>query len=164
MFRKLLIRSALVVLGVLALIQVLPYGRAHDTPPILKEPAWDCAATRELARRACFDCHSNETRWPWYAHVAPVSWLVQHDVEEGRSKLNFSEWSRPQHEADEAEEVVREGEMPPYAYVALHSSAHLTAQETLQLAQGLARTLGSRGERRELTKADEDDAEAHAER
>lgn len=160
MFQKLLLRSFLVLLGLFVLIQLLPYGRAHDNPPVLQEPAWDSPSTRALAERTCFDCHSNETKWPWYSHVAPVSWLVQNDVIEGRSKLNFSEWSRPQHEAHEAAEVVQEGEMPPYAYVALHSSAHLTAQETLQLAQGLARTLGGRGEKPELTEAD-DEADEH---
>jgi hypothetical protein len=59
------------------------YGRDHSNPPVRIEPRWDRARTRELAVRACFDCHSNQTRWPWYSHVAPISWLVQHDVEEG---------------------------------------------------------------------------------
>ena len=54
-------------------IQLIPYGRRHTNPPLVGEPVWDQAATRALAARACFDCHSHETRWPWYSHLAPVS-------------------------------------------------------------------------------------------
>ena len=67
----------------LVAIQFAPYGRAHTNPPVRREPSWDTPANRELARRACFDCHSNETAWPWYTSVAPVSWLAQRDVDEG---------------------------------------------------------------------------------
>jgi hypothetical protein len=106
------------------------------------EPAWDSANTRTLASRACFDCHSNETVWPGYASIAPVSWLVQHDVDEGRAALNFSEWSRPQKEAKEAAKEVREGEMPPTAYRLMHAHARLSAADLERLAQGLADTVG----------------------
>jgi hypothetical protein len=63
-------------------------------------------------------CHSNETARSWCTHVAPLSWLRQWDVDAGRRKLNFSEWDRPQREAHEAAETVREGEMPPWYFVA----------------------------------------------
>ena len=76
--------GALAVLAVLVAIQFVPYGRAHDNPPPVQEPRWDSARTRALAEVACFTCHSNETRWPWYSHIAPASWLVQRDVEQGR--------------------------------------------------------------------------------
>ena len=79
------------VAGLLLLIQLVPYGRNHTNPPIVKEPDWDQPRTRELAVRACFDCHSNETHWPWYSHVAPVSWLLQWDIDEGRGVVDFSE-------------------------------------------------------------------------
>jgi len=75
-------------------LQLVPYGRDHVNPSKVSEPAWDSPATRALAKQACFDCHSNETEWPAYARIAPASWLVQHDVEEGRAVLNFSEWQR----------------------------------------------------------------------
>jgi mono/diheme cytochrome c family protein len=101
------------------------------------EPAWDSPQTRELAQRACFDCHSNETKWPWYSNVAPISWLVQHDVDEGRHEMNFSEWDKPQHEAHEAAEVIEEGEMPMAIYLPLHPEAKLTPEETQQLIKGL---------------------------
>ncbi len=83
----------IIAVGILAVMQLVPYGRNHMNAAVRAEPPWDQAKTRELARRACFDCHSNETRWPWYAHVAPVSWFLQHDVVEGRQELNFSEAS-----------------------------------------------------------------------
>lgn len=132
-----------VVAGVtLAAIQLVPYGRAHTNPPILGEPAWDAPATRALAKQACFDCHSNETEWPAYATIAPASWLVQHDVDEGRAALNFSEWTRPQKEAKKAAKELREGEMPPTPYTLIHAHARLSAQDRDRLAQGLVRTLG----------------------
>ena len=77
-------------------IQLVPYGRDHDNPPVLADAPWDSARTRELAVRACFDCHSNETHWPWYSNIAPISWLTQNNVKEGRDELNFSEWNRRQ--------------------------------------------------------------------
>src|SRR5215216_1353338 len=89
--------GAAMIVGVLfVVLQLVPYGRRHDNPPTTREPAWDDPTTRALAVRACFDCHSNETRWPWYSYVAPVSWLTQRDVDEGRRELNFSEWDRQQ--------------------------------------------------------------------
>ncbi len=75
--------SLVALLSVLVLIQVVPYGRDHANPPVRAEPAWNSARTRELAVRACFDCHSNETIWPWYSNLAPASWLVQRDVKKG---------------------------------------------------------------------------------
>lgn len=138
--------SALAVAAVVALvvIQLVPYGRAQINPPVRMEPPWDSMATRELARQACFDCHSNETHWPAYARLAPASWLVQHDVEEGRATLNFSEWQRPQKDADEAPEVVQDKEMPPAVYRALHASARLSDADRDRLARGLANTVAAR--------------------
>jgi hypothetical protein len=110
------------------------------------EPAWDAPRTRELAVRACFDCHSAETRWPWYAAVAPVSWVVRNHVDEGRAALDFSRWDAPGEEAGEASETLLEGEMPPRYYTLLHPEARLTAQETADLAAGLDRTVGREAE------------------
>lgn len=135
-------RIALGLLGALLAIQLVPYGRAHANPPVTGEPAWDAPETRALAKQACFDCHSNETEWPAYASIAPASWLVQHDVDEGRAVLNFSEWTRPQEETTEASEEVLEGEMPPAAYMLVHTQARLARADRDRLARGLARTLG----------------------
>jgi mono/diheme cytochrome c family protein len=133
----------LIILGLFLLIQLVPYGRNHTNPAVGQEPAWDSTQTRELAQRACFDCHSNETTWPWYSNVAPVSWLIQHDVDEGREKLNFSEWNRRQREAREAAKTVQDGSMPRWFYVPLHPEAGLSATDKAALIKGLQTTFGS---------------------
>ncbi|HEY5945601.1 MAG TPA: heme-binding domain-containing protein [Kofleriaceae bacterium] len=140
-WKSLLAVAALVMLGLLVVAQAVPYGRNHSNPPIVAEPSWNSPTTRVLAERACFDCHSNQTRWPTYSHVAPMSWLVQNHVDEGRSVLNFSEWNRGNSEADEAAETVRDGEMPPRSYLLLHPEARLTNAERDQLARGLDASL-----------------------
>ncbi len=124
-----------------SLIQLVPYR--VENPPVRQEPAWDSPQTRELAQRACFDCHSNEVRVPWYGHVAPVAWVVRSHVEEARAELNFSEVDRPQREAHEAGEEVREGEMPPWYYTPMHPEAQLTEAQWSSLAAGLDATLGT---------------------
>ena len=131
---------AAVVLFVL--IQLIPYGRDHVNPPVSQEIQWDNPQTRDLAVRACYDCHSNQTEWPWYSNIAPVSWLIQHDVDGGRRVLNFSEWNRPQPRAARAVEQVQSGNMPRFYYVPLHPSANLTPAEKEALIQGLRLTVG----------------------
>jgi mono/diheme cytochrome c family protein len=126
----------------LVVIQFVPYGRAHTRPPVRQEPAWDLPATRDLTRRACFDCHSNETPWPWYADVAPLSWLIQSDVDGGRRRLNFSEWDRTQRAAGRASRTVRRDTMPPWYYLPWHAQARLTDAERQALIRGLERILG----------------------
>ena len=116
----------LVILGVA--IQLVPIDRTN--PPVTGE----LAAPPELhgiLRRACYDCHSNETVWPWYSRVAPVSWLVASDVYEGREHLNFSTWNEYPGERRtklrmEISKEVREGEMPPFQYVPAHPEAKLS--------------------------------------
>jgi hypothetical protein len=89
---------------------------------------------RGLLRRACYDCHSSETVWPWYSQVAPVSWLISHDVREGREKVNFSTWGRydPARRARmlrKSGAETAEGEMPPWYYRLMHPEARLTPGE-----------------------------------
>ena len=129
-----------VVVGLL--IQAVPYGRDHTNPPVSAEPAWDSPRTRELTELACFDCHSNQVEYPWYASVAPTSWAVQFHIDRGRGKVNFSEWDRSQREADESAETVRDGSMPPAYYLVTHPEARLTEADKAELASGLAATIG----------------------
>ena len=147
MRRLLLGVAAVLVVGLLA-IQVVPYGRDHTNPPVTGEPAWNSAATRDVAVAVCFDCHSNETVWPWYSNIAPISWRLQQHVDEGREKLNFSEWGTGEQETDEIVETVREGEMPPWDYLLMHPEARLSDAELQTFIDGLDRTFGS-GESRE---------------
>ncbi len=102
-----------------------------------KEPVWDSQQTRALAARACFDCHSNLTTWPWYSNIAPESWLIQRDVDEGRSTFNLSEWDQPQEvDVGEMAEAINGGGMPPWYYRLLHSKASLSKAEKQQLIAG----------------------------
>lgn len=126
-------------------LQLVPYGRNHTNPPVAAEPAWDSPQTRALFVRACADCHSNQTVWPWYSNIAPVSWLVARDVVEGREKFNVSQWGLQRNEGDEAAETVREGEMPLWFYLPLHPEARLSPAEREQLIAGLTATFGSEG-------------------
>ena len=139
MRRFLLGAVAILVVGMLA-IQLVPYGRDHTNPPVTGEPPWDSAATRELTVTACFDCHSNETVWPWYSNIAPISWRLQRHVDEGRAKLNFSEWGSGKQEAGDIVEVVREGTMPPWDYLILHPEARLSEADKQTLVDGLGKT------------------------
>jgi hypothetical protein len=131
-----------VLVGVFAVMQLVPYGRDHTNPEVVVEPRWDSPATRELAVRACFDCHSNETQWPWYSQVAPFSWVLRRHVTIGRSVLNFSDWTRHYELASQAASQVNRREMPPRSYRLFHPEAQLTDAEKVQLANGLSRTLG----------------------
>lgn len=86
--------------------------------------------------RACGDCHSHQTVWPWYSRIAPVSWMIAQDVREGRAHLNFSNWNQPSAEAEgerpglqEICEEVQAGKMPPCSYRLLHPQARLTPAE-----------------------------------
>jgi hypothetical protein len=132
--------GVLILLALFVLIQFVPYGRDHTNPPVLSEPAWDSARTRELAVTACFDCHSNETIWPWYSNVAPISWLVYKDTIEGRETLNYSEWASCKGEGcdpAEARESILDGEMPLPIYLPTHPEAGLSDVEKQELIDGL---------------------------
>ncbi len=141
MIKRILLIGAAVAVAGAVLIQAVPYGRSHKNPPVQSEPQWDSPRTRALAVQACFDCHSNETSWPWYSNIAPVSWLVQNHVDEGRAALNFSEWSRLGEEADESAETLAEGEMPPGYYYLFGIQTRLTDAERQELVRGLTRSL-----------------------
>lgn len=141
---KLVVKYGLIIgIGGFLLIQLVPYGRNHTNPAVVGEPNWDSPQTRELAQRACYDCHSNETVWPWYSNVAPVSWLTQHDTDEGRQHLNFSTWGSggQGREPGEAIETIAEGQMPPPVYLITHPEARLTAAEKQALMEGLRATI-----------------------
>jgi mono/diheme cytochrome c family protein len=133
-----------VIVIVLVLIQFLP-GRDHTNPPATGTPKWDSPRTEELFKRACSNCHSNETVWPRYSNIAPISWLINLDVKIGRSKFNVSEWGRPgRNEGDEAAAETREGKMPPWFYLPAHPEAKLTPAEKDELVKGLAATFGDK--------------------
>lgn len=129
--------AALCSAALLVAIQLVPYGRDHDNPPVRSEAPWSTPEGRRLAVAACFDCHSNRTKWPVYSYVAPMSWLVQRDVDNGRRALNFSEWDAEEDADDDIAEVVAEGSMPPRNYRLLHPDARLSPEEKAALIREL---------------------------
>jgi hypothetical protein len=141
MRKTILVVGSTLILAFL-LMQLVPYRISN--PKARLEPTWDSTRTRELAIRACYDCHSNEVRTPWYGKVAPISWWLRNHVDEGRAALNFSEWHGPTGESSsEASESVLDGSMPPsyYTWFGLHSRAKLTPAERRELADGLQQSL-----------------------
>jgi cytochrome c551/c552 len=139
-------RIILILIGIglvlFLLLQLIPYGRDHTNPAVVAEPSWDSPATRDLAKRACFDCHSNESVWPWYSNIAPVSWLVYFDVREGRNRMNFSEWnSNFPSNVNELVGIIQEGEMPPAQYLLMHPNANLSTADKQALITGLQKSI-----------------------
>ena len=113
-----------------------------SNPPVRSDLA--SASVKPVLRRACYDCHSNETTWPWYSSLAPVSWLVGMDVEEGRGHLNFSEWGAYDsgtrlHKLRDIAEEVQGGEMPPWYYAVVHRDSRLSESERTISWHGLRR-------------------------
>jgi hypothetical protein len=134
------------LVAVFALMQFI--NPARTNPPL--PPGGDISATNPppqiaaLLHAACYDCHSYETKWPWYSHVAPVSWLLVSDVNGGRERLNFSDWPKDSERAakkmDRMSEELDYKEMPPAKYTLLHPEARLTPDQRKQLMQWLDAT------------------------
>ena len=118
------------------------FNESHSkNPPVVKEPQWDSPRTKELFSKACIDCHSNETTWPRYSTVFPMSWLIESHVKEGREHFNVSMWGvQKKNKGKDAAEEVSENEMPPFSYKLAHPEARLTDSEKEQLEIGLKKT------------------------
>jgi hypothetical protein len=135
--RRWIVLSGLAVLFALGAVQLVPVETSN--PPVTGDVPTS-PAVKVVLRRACYDCHSNETRWPWYARIAPVSWLVARDVRKGRAELNFSIWDQYSSKQQvkklkESWEKVAEGEMPPWFYLPVHRDARLSAEDRALLRQ-----------------------------
>ena len=131
-----------VAVSLLGLIQLVPVARTN--PPISKDVSAP-PIIESILRRGCYDCHSNETRWPWYAHLAPASWIVARDVNQGRKHLNFSTWDKY---SDDPGTVIRKlkrvgelsanGQMPRWYYLPAHPMAWLSAADREVIAKWVA--------------------------
>ena len=137
------VRRAIIVLAAaLVISQFVPLSRTN--PPVTREVKWDSPQTRALAQRACFDCHSNVTTWPWYSRVTPTSFLVVSDVGDGRRRMNFSEWDKPQRATImDVQHDIESGDMPVWQYLPMHPEARLSAAEKQQLLDGLRKTFAA---------------------
>ena len=145
--------NAGIVLVAFGAIQLIPVGRTN--PPVVREPVWDTPETRALTQAACFDCHSNETVWPWHSRIAPLGWVIWYDVTEGRERLNFSDWDQhadeeytdpidpfpPKTLSERITDEIRSGQMPPGTYRLIHPDARLSASEKEALIEGLVQTV-----------------------
>lgn len=145
MGKKILVWGGAALLVVLIAIQLIPTARAEN--PAVEEEIVASAEVMHLLRRSCYDCHSNETSWPWYSRVAPARWLVHHDVLEGREHLNFSTWNRydAEQRAEKLEELVEEvheGKMPPWFYTPLHPGSGLSDPERAVLERWARAQIG----------------------
>lgn len=136
-------------LGLAVLVVAQAFRIDRTNPPVQQ----DVAAPPDvdvLLRRACYDCHSNETVWPWYTHVAPVSWLLARDVREARRELNFSTWDvyttkKKTKKLEETAKEVTEGEMPPRSYVMVHRNAALPPADAERLRAWTAEEMAKLG-------------------
>lgn len=137
--KKIWSKILIVLIVLFVLIQFYPYGRDHNNPEVTYKIKWDSDFTKETFFNACADCHSNETKWPWYSSVAPVSWLIQSDVDNGRKHFNISipEGLR---EANEAYEEVEKGKMPLAVYLPMHPEAKLNEEQKTKFIEGLKAT------------------------
>ena len=131
--------GAKIAVGAVAAFVAMQVGRCeHANPPVTGEI--DAPAdVKAILRRACYDCHSNETKWRWYGYVAPVSWLLHRDVYDGRKHLDFSEWDKvpPEKRAKKMNGIAKQvssGEMPLWFYLPLHAEAKLTDADKTRLA------------------------------
>lgn len=131
------------LIAIVVIIQLIPSGR----PEVITENSNDLLSNNvlpdsvsDLLRSACYDCHSNETVYPWYAYVAPVSWLVSRDIKLGRDKMNLSDWEAKS-KVDKAkilgeiQEEVEDGVMPMPIYVLMHPGAELTLKQRNKLIE-----------------------------
>ena len=143
-------RFAIGAIITLAVIQIIPVWLLQTNPAPISQPNWDSPATKALAERACFDCHTNQTVYPWYSKVAPVSWLVTWDTVQGRRHVNFDNWAAqlaredPAKFAKQIEREVGGGDMPPSVYLPMHPTAKLTDAERKQLIAGLQQTIAAK--------------------
>ena len=125
-------------LGLFAALQL--FNPARTNPPVVTDfiaAAHPPVPVAAALHAACYDCHSHETIWPWYAYIAPVSWLVVSDTTEGREHLNFSDWPdeavRAAKKMDRINEVLGYREMPPKKYTLIHADARLTEAQRKEI-------------------------------
>src|SRR5262245_9384269 len=145
--RRVLLWVRLKALAIFVAIQFVPYGWRHPNPPVTQNAPWPNAEAEAIARRSCYDCHSNETNWPLYTYVAPMSWLVRSDGERGRDALNFSTWDTSEGKPEDAIERVRKKSMPPDRYTLAHRDTSLSEAEIDTLVAALSQMPPAGGDR-----------------
>jgi Haem-binding domain len=135
--RKWIAWSGVSIIVVLLAIQLIP---ADTTNPPVDSDIPTSPEVKAILQRACYDCHSNESQWPWYSRVALISWLLSWDVREGRAELNFSTWNQysTQQQVKKLQESwkeIAEGDMAPWLYLLVHLDARLSTADRSLLRQ-----------------------------
>lgn len=136
------VASIAVLVLMLLLLQLWPTDTTN--PAVVSTPQWDDARTEQLAQRACYDCHSHQTEWPWYTNVVPAYFLLAYDVRRGREIYNFSDWDATcctEAQIDRMAATVTQEHMPLPYYLVLHPEALLSDVERGQLVYGLMETM-----------------------
>jgi hypothetical protein len=137
-----MLKKIIIALGIIFIaIQFYPISR--ENPPFEFEMAIKDDRVYEILRNSCYDCHSYETNWPWYSYVAPISWLISDDVNEGRKEFNFNEYvsyspKKKLRKLEEIKDQVSEGEMPLDKYLWTHPSANLSEDDRTALYKWLS--------------------------
>jgi len=138
---KKIFRATAIILGIVFIaLQFVPSSFSRVNPPVTGEPTWDSPETRATFFKACADCHSNETRFPWYSRIAPVSWLLEKDIQQGRKHFNISEWDKSERGGDDAVEEVQKGAMPIGPYLLMHPETNFNLTEKRAFVEGLKKT------------------------
>ena len=145
--------TAAALLGIASFLLIAQFTRIQRTNPPLKGDLAAPLQIKALLRRACYDCHSNETRWPWYAYIAPVSWLIGRDVERGRKELNFSAWESyyPTTQSRKLQWIgraLRAETMPPWTYRILHPGVGLTQEDLVVLEHWIESEIANQPEKK----------------
>jgi len=137
--KKILLFVVIGGLVLFGLIQLIPIDRTN--PPTTQEPKWSSPEARALVQKSCFQCHSNQTEWPWYSYIAPASWLIKMDVVKGRDQFNFSEWDQNPGNLIQMVRNIQRGSMPPLQYTLFHPEAKLNDQQKQALIDALSSSL-----------------------
>lgn len=141
--KKIVLILLVVAVGGFLLIQIIPFGHIRTNPPIVSEPNWSSQQARAVVKQHCFQCHSNETNWTWYANIAPGSWLIAMDVIEGRNAFNFSDWQNNPGRLKEMVRKVQKGDMPPIQYWIFHPQERMSDQQKQEVISALQSSIQS---------------------
>jgi len=135
--KKIVLILLAAAVGLFVLIQLVPFGHTRTNPAVVSEPNWSSQQARAVVKQRCFQCHSNETNWTWYANIAPGSWLIAMDVIEGRNAFNFSDWQNNPGRLKEMVRHIQSGEMPPIQYWVFHPQERMNDQQKQEVISAL---------------------------
>lgn len=132
--RKVVFACTVVLLACLVPLGKIAASGGHEPPPNLVQGVTGDPAVARILARSCQDCHSDRTRWPWYGHIPPASWMLNYDVAAARSRMDFSRWG--QYSLDDKRQALTEiaaelrtNRMPPGRYLLMHPNARLSADK-----------------------------------